>query len=66
MAHPFVTGVLKLNTSFPRLQGDIGNPDSLRGEVIFETVTDANPASVITGKPLPQPLIPPSSKAPER
>ena len=57
MTRQFVTGVLKLNTRFPRLQGDIGNPDSLHGEVIFETVTDANPASVITGKPLPHTLV---------
>ncbi len=57
MEQQFVTGILKLNTSFPRLTGDIGNPDSLRGKVIFETVTDANPASVITGAPLPAPLV---------
>ena len=57
MARQFVTGVLKLNTGFPRLQGDIGNPDSLQGAVIFETVSDANPDSVITGKPLPQSLV---------
>jgi len=57
MTQQFVTGVLKLNTSFPRLHGDIGNPDSLHGEVIFETVIDANPASIITGQALPPPLV---------
>jgi len=57
MQQIFTTGVLKLNTRFPRLQGDIGNPDSLFGEVVFETVTDANPSTVITGKPLPDPLV---------
>lgn len=57
MPRPFTTGVLKLNTHFPRLLGDIGNPESLRGDVIFETVDDANPATIITGASLPTPLI---------
>ena len=57
MPPPFTTGVLKLNTHFPRLLGDIGNPESLHGDVIFETVEDANPATIITGAPLPAPLI---------
>ena len=56
-SHQFVTGVLKLNTGFPRLPGDIGNPNSLRGDVVFETITDANPATVVTGEPLPKPLV---------
>lgn len=57
MDQQFITGVLKLNTCFPRLHGDIGNSDSLRGKVVFETIADANPGSVITGKPLPASLV---------
>lgn len=57
MPPPFVTGVLKLNTHFPRLPGDIGNPDSLHGQVVFHTIEQASPASIITGEPLPPPLV---------
>ena len=57
MPPPFVTGVQKLNTRFPRLPGDIGNPASIRGDVVFKTIEKANPATIITGKPLPAPMI---------
>jgi len=34
-------GVLKLNTRFPRIAGDIGNPDSFHYKVIYQTVDSA-------------------------
>lgn len=45
-------GVLKLNTQFPRLPGDIGNPASFHYPAIYNTLSRATPATVITGAPL--------------
>jgi Asp/Glu/hydantoin racemase len=46
--------VLKLDTRFPRLPGDIGNPSSFNHPVIYETISGAVPASVITPGPIDQ------------
>lgn len=50
--HKKTVGVLKLNTNFPRLLGDIGNPESFRYPVVYETIPSATPATVITGEPI--------------
>ena len=49
-------GVLKLNTRFPRLLGDIGNADSFRYPVSYCTVKSAIPANVTIANTLPEPL----------
>ena len=49
-----VIGVLKLNTRFPRLAGDIGNADSFRYPVSFCTVESAIPANVTIADHLPE------------
>ncbi len=49
-------GVLKLNTRFPRLQGDIGNPGSFRYPVSYCTVESAIPANVTVADNLPESL----------
>ncbi len=56
MNKPKVIGVLKLNTHFPRLAGDIGNPDSFRYPVLYQTVTSAIPANITIAEALP-PLL---------
>ncbi len=43
----FKVGVLMLNTRFPRLTGDIGNPDSLPCEVIIRRVDAARVDNVV-------------------
>ncbi|WP_271271274.1 aspartate/glutamate racemase family protein [Aliamphritea hakodatensis] len=43
----FKVGVLMLNTRFPRLPGDIGNPDSLPCEVIIRRVDAARVDNVV-------------------
>ena len=40
-------GVLMLDTQFPRLLGDIGNPESFTCEVIYKTVIGASPRKVV-------------------
>lgn len=45
-------GVLILNTHFPRITGDIGNPASFNYPVIYQTIKSATPASVVTEKVL--------------
>lgn len=47
-SRPKIIGVLKLNTRFPRLHGDIGNPESFDHPVIYQTITTATPATIIT------------------
>ena len=49
-------GVLKLNTRFPRLIGDIGNADSFRYPVTYCTVESAIPANITVAEKLPEPL----------
>ncbi len=44
-------GVLMLETRFPRLPGDIGNPASFDFPVLFETVPGADPATAVRGDP---------------
>lgn len=46
-------GVLKLNTNFPRLTGDIGNPDSFNFPVRYITVESAVPANITVADKLP-------------
>ncbi|MEM7256988.1 MAG: aspartate/glutamate racemase family protein, partial [Pseudomonadota bacterium] len=41
-----------LNTRFPRLVGDIGNPDSFNYPVIYQTIASATPATVVTDQPI--------------
>ncbi len=55
MIEPTV-GVLMLNTHFPRLAGDIGNPESFDYPVVYKTVERANPATVITRHAMAQSL----------
>lgn len=40
-------GVLMLETQFPRLPGDIGNPESFENPVIYKTVKGASPEKVV-------------------
>jgi hypothetical protein len=40
-------GVLMLETRFPRLPGDIGDPDSVPGPVLYRTVAGASPRRVV-------------------
>lgn len=49
-------GVLKLNTRFPRIAGDIGNPDSFQYPVSYCTVESAVPANITVADTLPEPL----------
>ena len=44
---PGALGVIMLETRFPRLHGDIGNPDSLAWPVRYEIVRGASPQRVI-------------------
>jgi hypothetical protein len=40
-------GVLMLETTFPRIPGDIGNPDTFRFPVLHQTVKGASPQKVV-------------------
>lgn len=51
-----VIGVVKLNTNFPRLIGDIGNPESFQYPVEYITVTSAVPANVTIAEDLTESL----------
>ena len=46
-------GILKLNTNFPRLRGDIGNPESFDFPVRYITVKSAIPSNVTIAESLP-------------
>lgn len=50
-------GILMLNTSFPRLPGDIGNAESFRYPTLYRTVEAALPSNIVTGAPLPAELV---------
>lgn len=52
-----LTGVLMLETRFPRLIGDIGNPEGFESPLIYKTVKDASPERVVREK-MPQLLDP--------
>lgn len=43
-------GVLMLETQFPRLPGDIGNPESFNNRVIYKIVKGASPQKVVRNK----------------
>jgi len=46
-------GVLMLDTAFPRLLGDIGNPDSFDVPVLHRVVPGATPEAIVCGDPRP-------------
>ena len=46
-------GILKLNTNFPRLHGDIGNPESFDFPVRYITIKSAIPSNVTIADNLP-------------
>lgn len=45
-------GIIMLKTQFPRLLGDIGNPDTFGGQVIYEIVHSATVSRVVTRDPI--------------
>ena len=54
-----VLGVIKLDTRFPRLPGDIGNPETFDFPVLYQTVPGASPERVVVeqDRELLQPFI---------
>lgn len=50
-------GIIMLNTRFPRLPGDIGNPDSFALPACYHTVDRAKVADVVTDNPLDRDLL---------
>jgi hypothetical protein len=42
-------GILMLDTRFPRVLGDVGNPDSFDFPVLYRTVPDATPDAIVLG-----------------
>lgn len=40
-------GILMLETTFPRIKGDIGNPDTFSFPVLYQTVNGASPQRVV-------------------
>ena len=46
----FRLGVIMLNTHFPRVIGDIGNPDSFSFPVLYRTVPSAKVDAIVTPK----------------
>src|SRR4051812_30699628 len=53
--HPDMTagplGILMLDTRFPRIEGDIGNPKSFDFPVIFRTMAGIGPADAVAAHP---------------
>jgi hypothetical protein len=47
---PFSLGILKLDTRFPRLPGDVGNPATWPFPVRYKVVRDASPERVVRGR----------------
>lgn len=47
---PRKVGVIMLNTRFPRLPGDIGNPDTLPWEVLIRRVEAATVAAIVSSE----------------
>ncbi|MDJ0955532.1 MAG: aspartate/glutamate racemase family protein [Arenicellales bacterium] len=45
-------GIIMLNTRFPRIEGDIGNPSTFPGPVLYERVDQALIGKVISSGPL--------------
>jgi len=56
---PPIVGIIMLDTSFPRIKGDIGNPDTFNFPVLYKVVKDASPARIVlqADKSLIQPFI---------
>ncbi|MCG8358534.1 MAG: aspartate/glutamate racemase family protein [Kiloniellales bacterium] len=50
--HPFVLGVVMLDTRFPRLEGEIGNPASFPFQTLYRRVAAATVARVVTDEAL--------------
>ena len=44
---PFI-GIIMLDTTFPRIKGDIGNPSTFNFPVRMKVVTNASPERVVT------------------
>lgn len=40
-------GIIMLDTRFPRIKGDIGNPHTFDFPVLFKTVKEANPENIV-------------------
>ncbi len=53
MTRRFVLGVIMLDTQFPRLERDIGNPASFPFDTLYRRVPAATVSSVVTDRPLP-------------
>lgn len=49
-------GVIMMNTHFPRLPGDIGNPDTFAGRVLYRRVDGARVATVVRPEHIPDAL----------
>ena len=47
---PFSVGIIMLNTNFPRILGDIGNPLSFDFDIIYERVISARVSAIVTEK----------------
>ena len=45
-------GIIMLNSHFPRIEGDIGNPSTFPGPVLYEQVERASVGNVISSEPL--------------
>lgn len=45
--HKPLIGILVLETTFPRIVGDIGNPQTFSFPVLYQTVTGASPQKVV-------------------
>lgn len=56
MSNTKTIGILKLNTRFPRLVGDIGNPATFRYPVMYQTVQSATAPNITIAETLPQAL----------
>ncbi|MBM6550828.1 aspartate/glutamate racemase family protein [Marinomonas ostreistagni] len=46
--HTFSLGVIMLNTHFPRVLGDIGNPDSFDFDVVYQRVPSATVSAIVS------------------
>ena len=45
-------GIIMLDTRFPRILGDIGNPSSFRHDVLYESVDQATVSRVVSSQPI--------------
>ncbi len=50
MSHPLL-GILMLDTQFPRILGDVGNPRSFDFPVVYRTVPGATPEAIVLNDP---------------